>query len=257
MILKSAAVMSQSMDHDNIASNIEINPLDQIKSSALASVWMLDVMLLAVYLSLCTLHCWRYAQTKQNTILGRSMTTFESTLNRVAFPVGITWSIVFGISTTLIVAAWAIMINMLSWSDISAVVARFKLFLTLFYIGSSLIIIGTSVLAIYAFCVFLKFPKYTTPGMLIKRKQILLLLGLFLILLGSTISLMLFVPYASYGLMAVYYCVTLFPQTAMMGFETEPCLIIIHLDTSHISGPLHAQIAPEPMGHLRKAVRSF
>ncbi|KAI8057652.1 hypothetical protein BDF22DRAFT_651835 [Syncephalis plumigaleata] len=187
---------------------------------------------------------------------GRSMTTFASTLNRFAFYTGLTWSVLFSVASTIIIAAWVIVINVLISNETNPaiIVDNVRLFFTLYYTGNGMMIGGTVILAIYALCLLLKFPRYTTPGMLIKRKQIMLLVVLFTALLASSASMLLLLPYISYCVIAIYYTATLFPQTALTGFATEPCLIVIQLDTSHLDVPSIVQVSPEPMGQHKNRV---
>jgi hypothetical protein len=183
------------------------------------------------------------------------MTTFASTLNRFAFYTGLIWSALFSVAAIILIVAWSIIVGVLSTgSNPSDIADKMFLFFTLYYTGNGMMIGGTIILTIYALCLLFKFPRHTTPGMLIKRKQVMLLVVLFNTLLVSGAIMLILMPYLSYCVMAIYYTVTLFPRTALTGFEAEPCLIVIQLDTSHLDGSSTVQVSPKPMGQHQKRV---
>ncbi|KAI9597140.1 hypothetical protein BDF19DRAFT_421083 [Syncephalis fuscata] len=183
---------------------------------------------------------------------GRSMKGFPSLLNSLIYPIGISWFCFFSFGSIIIGLAWALVINLLANDNYFIATIKFLLFMPLYWIGHWFIISGTSSLTSYSFMLFVRCPSHKTPGMQTKRKQALLLSVMFALLLGTNISMLLFVPYPSYCVMAVYYAITLFPQTALSSIGDEPCLVVTQQEMGSPSNSQSPRVTPEPASRYHK-----
>lgn len=182
---------------------------------------------------------------------GRSMEGFSSLLNRLACPIGILWCCGFVLGTAIVTLAWGLIINLLSDRNILTIIAKFFFFFPLFYVGHGIIIIGASALLVYALLMLVWCPRHKVPSVQVKRRQMMLMVVLLALLFGASLSMLLFIPYSSYGIMALFYMTTLFPQSALTGFDAEPSLVI-----SSTEGPAAmtsvTRVAPESNGRSSK-----
>ncbi|RKP22544.1 hypothetical protein SYNPS1DRAFT_31853 [Syncephalis pseudoplumigaleata] len=203
-----------------------------------------------VALSLCAYLLGRWS---------RSMDGFSSAINRFAYPISILWSCAFAFGSASVVLAWVLIISLFNTHNIIVIIAKFAFFFPLFYVGHSILIAGTSTLLSYALAMFITCPRHNAPGVAIKRRQIVLLVVLFALLSGASLSMLFFVPYPSYCIMAVFYLAALFPQTALTGFDAEPCLVVASSEMASASArvasePSHGRSTkkkPSPPSHLR------
>ncbi|RKP23892.1 hypothetical protein SYNPS1DRAFT_24029 [Syncephalis pseudoplumigaleata] len=185
----------------------------------------------------------------------RSMTTFASTRNKWAYYLGIACSVLFGLATIVVVIAWLLLLLLLPTArQETAMNGRTTWFALVHDAGYGAMLGGTVILVLYTLALRLPFPRHTTPGMLIKRRQITLLLVLLLFLLAASALRLARLSAAYDAMMIVYMLATLFPYTVLTGFEMEPCLIVIQLDTSHVDAALPARIVPECMHDHQKRV---
>ncbi|KAI8056225.1 hypothetical protein BDF22DRAFT_674447 [Syncephalis plumigaleata] len=135
----------------------------------------------------------------------RSMEGFSGILNRLATPITILLSCAFVLGTAIVAMSWGLIVNLLFDDNIITVIAKFFFFFPLYYVGHSLLIFGAGVLLIYALLMLIFCPRHNIPSVRVKRRQMMLLVVLIALLLGASLSMLLFEPYPSYCIMALFY----------------------------------------------------